>query len=72
MTQRELTIIEQLLIDYHNILIKREDVRSQDDVRQLNRVLRAVANEKQNNRNRNLHNTFKQWLKNTWTYLFGK
>ncbi len=69
MTQRELTVIEQLLIDHHNILIKREDIRSKDDVRQINRVLRAVANEKQKNRNRNLNTTFRQWLKNTWTYL---
>ena len=69
MTQRELTVIEQLLIDYHNILIKREDIRSKDDVRQINRVLRAVANEKQKNRNRNLNTTFRQWVKNTWTYL---
>lgn len=72
MTQRELTIIEQLLVDYLALISKRDDAQSKDKCRQINRILRAVATEKQHNRNNNLIDTIKSWLKNTATYLFRR
>ena len=69
MTQRELTIIRQLLTDYYGELSKRTDPRSTDHRRLIDRSLRALDREQQDNRNEHLADTFKSWLKNTKSYL---
>lgn len=70
MTQRELTIIKQLLTDYGAMLEERDDFKAHDLRRLLDRSLRAIEREQQENRNDHLIDTLKSWLKNTWTYLF--
>lgn len=70
MTQRELTIIKQLLTDYGIMLEQRDDFKAQDLRRLLDRSLRAIEREQQDNRNDHLIDTLKSWLKNTWNYLF--
>lgn len=72
MTQREITIIEQQLINYYRILSMREDVQSRDDCRLIEKALRSLSREKQENRNEHLIDTIKSWLKNTMTYLLGR
>lgn len=69
MTQREITIIRQLLTDYSGELSKRTDSRSTDHRRLIDRSLRALDREQQDNRNDHLADTFKSWLKNTKSYL---
>ena len=69
MTQREITIIRQLLTDYYGELSKRTDSRSTDHRRLIDRSLRALDREQQENRNDHLADTFKSWLKNTKNYL---
>ena len=70
MTQRELTIIKQLLTDYGVMLAEREDFKAQDLRRLLDRSLRAIEREQQDNRNDHLIDTIQSWAKNTWHYLF--
>ena len=70
MTQRELTIIKQLLTDFYAELSKRNDVRSTDHRRLIDRSIRAIDREQQGNRNSHLIDTIQSWAKNTWTYLF--
>ena len=70
MTQRELTIIRQLLTAYHEELRDRTSHTDADKRRLIDRSLRALDREQQENRNEHLADTFKSWLKNTWTYLF--
>lgn len=72
MTQRELTIIRQLLTDYYAILSKQTDFRSDDQRRLIDRSFRAIAREQQDNRNEYLLDTLSSWLKNTWNYLCRK
>ena len=69
MTQREITIIRQLLTDYYGELSKRTDARSSDHRRLIDRSLRALDREQQDNRNEHLAETFKSWLRNTKKYL---
>ncbi|MBP3350066.1 MAG: hypothetical protein J6L03_05495 [Bacteroidaceae bacterium] len=51
MTQREITIIQQLLTDYYGELSKRTDTRSSDHRRLIDRSIRALDREQQENRN---------------------
>lgn len=69
MTQREITIIKQLLADYYGELSKCTDTRSTDHRRLIDRSLRALDREQQENRNEHLIDTFEKWLKNTKNYL---
>lgn len=69
MTQREITIIRQLLTDYSGELSKRTDSRSTDHRRLIDRSLRALDREQQENRNDHLADTFNSWLKNTKRYI---
>lgn len=69
MTQREITIIRQLLTDYYGELSKRTDTQSSDHRRLIDRSLRALDREQQENRNEHLADTFRSWLKNTKSYL---
>lgn len=72
MTQRDITIIRQLLTDYYGELSKRTDTRSSDHRRLIDRSLRALDREQQENRNEHLADTIQSWLKNTKNYLFRK
>lgn len=69
MTQREITIIRQMLTEYYRELSKRSDIRSADNCRLINRSLRALDREQQEKRNEHITDTFKSWLKNTKNYL---
>lgn len=72
MTQRELTIMKQLLTDYYGELAKRDDIRSADHRRLIDRSLKAIAREQQDNRNEHLLDTLKSWLRNTKSYLLKR
>ena len=69
MTQREITIIRQLLIAYHEELRNRTGYTDADKRRLIDRSLRALDREQQDNRNDHLIDTFKSWLRNTKKYL---
>ena len=69
MTQREITIIKQLLTAYHEELRDRVGYADADKRRLIDRSLRALDREQQENRNEHLADTFKSWLKNTKNYL---
>lgn len=69
MTQREITIIRQLLIAYHEELRNRTGYTDADKRRLIDRSLRALDREQQENRNEHLVDTFQSWLRNTKKYL---
>lgn len=70
MTQRELAIIKQLLTAYHEELRGRVGYADADKRRLIDRSLRAIDREQQDNRNDHLIETIQSWAKNTWHYLF--
>lgn len=70
MTQREITIIKQLLTAYHEELRDRVCYADADKRRLIDRSLRALDREQQDNRNDHLIDTFQSWAKNTWNYIF--
>lgn len=69
MTQREITIIRQLLTAYHEELRYRTGYTDADKRRLIDRSLRALDREQQENRNEHLVDTFQSWLRNTKRYL---
>lgn len=69
MTQREITVIRQLLTAYHEELRDRVGYADADKRRLIDRSLRALDREQQDNRNDHLIDTFKSWLRNTKSYL---
>ena len=70
MTQRELTIIRQLLTAYLGELRDRTGYADIDKRRLIDKSIRAIDREQQSNRNNHLLETFQSWLKNTKNYLF--
>lgn len=72
MTQRELTIIRQLLTAYLSELRDRIGYADIDKRRLIDKSIRAIDREQQINRNDHLIDTLKSWLKNTKNYLFRR
>lgn len=72
MTQRQLVIIKQLLTDYYRVLATKGDYRTADHRRLIEKSLKAIESEQQENRNTHLVDTFKSWARNTWRYLLCK
>lgn len=70
MTQRELTIIRQLLTAYLGELRDRTGYADIDKRRLIDKSIRAIDREQQINRNDHLIDTLKSWVKNTKNYLF--